>query len=146
VLHTIKNGLKELLQFEWSPTVAMSDRAGAISNALKAQFTALEKHAKCYFHAKKALKENKWRFTNDENYDKFEEDCSALAGFDQEDEFVHGMQLLNKKWRNREKVAVDWFLKEWGTESFRCWFSGYTPAGLPNTNNALERFNRALKT
>ena len=41
---------------------------------------------------------------------------------------------------------MDWFLEEWRTELYRCWFSGFTPAGLPNTNNAIERFNRALKT
>ena len=147
ILDTIEGGLKELINFEWSPKVAMSDRAGAISNAFKALFTcATPKLAKCYFHVKKGLKDNKWRFSSEKNYEQFEKDCSALGAFDQEDEFLHGLRLLDKKWRSREKAAMDWFLEEWGTELYRCWFSGFTPAGLPNTNNAVERFNRALKT
>jgi hypothetical protein len=34
---------------------------------------------------------------------------------------------------------------EWAGEKYRNWFSGFTSAGLPNTNNSLERFNGALK-
>jgi hypothetical protein len=145
ILHSVNTALQELLQFEWAPEVAMSDRAGAISNAFKAQFKNIEKLGKCYFHVKKALRDNKWRFSSDQTYEKFEQHCSSLASFDKEDEFVHGLQLLKKKWLNKEKNAIDWFLKEWGTENYRCWYSGFTPAGLPNTNNSLERFNRALK-
>jgi len=66
ILDTIEGGLKELINFEWSPKVAMSDRAGAISNAFKALFTcATPKLAKCYFHVKKGLKDNKWRFSSE---------------------------------------------------------------------------------
>ena len=145
ILEMIKNSMDELINFEWSPKVAMSDRAGAISNALNSIWGDMEKLAKCYFHVKKALKDNKHRFSCESNYEKFEADCGLLATFEDEDQFMQGLQLLDKKWRAREKAVMDWFVREWATEAYCAWFSGFTPAGLPNTNNAVERFNRFIK-
>ena len=145
ILETIKDGMRELIDFEWTPRVAMSDRAGAIANALTAVWDGLDKLAKCYFHVKKALKDNRHRFSSETNFEKFQNDCSLLAAFDDEDQFLEGLRLLDRKWRAREKDAMNWFLKEWATEAYRAWFSGFTPPGLPNTNNAVERFNRSIK-
>ena len=36
-------------------------------------------------------------------------------------------------------------MAEWGTPVYRTWYSGFTPAGLPNTKNSLEQFNRSIK-
>jgi hypothetical protein len=55
ILEMIKNSMDELINFEWSPKVAMSDRAGAISNALNSIWGDMEKLAKCYFHVKKSF-------------------------------------------------------------------------------------------
>jgi hypothetical protein len=53
--------------------------------------------------------------------------------------------LLFKKWRSQENDAVEWFEAEWGTSSYSSWFVGFSPAGLPNSNNSLESFNNLLK-
>ena len=98
----------------------------------------MEKLAKCCFHVKEALEDNKHRFCCESNHEKFEADCSLLASFADEDQFMQGLQLLDKKWRAREKGVMDWFLREKATEAYCTWFSGFTPEGLPNTNNAVE--------
>ena len=98
-----------------------------------------------YFHIKKGLKDNKLRFSTEENYIKFEKDCRDVAGSETKEEFEHMVHLLAAKWRSREGDAVKWFLKEWCSEQYGTWYSGFTRAGLPNTNNSVERFNSALK-
>ena len=77
----------------------MSDRAGPISNALNSIWGEMEKLAKCYFHVKKALKDNKHTFSCESNYDKFEADCGLLATFEDEHQFMHmqGLQRLDEK-------------------------------------------------
>jgi hypothetical protein len=145
ILSAVKEGLSTLLGFQWLPKVGMSDRAGAISNAFAEVFLTNMRLAKCYFHVKKGLKDNKSRFSSETNYELFQSDCSDIAGFDTEQEFFDALDLLFRKWRSREKDAVDWFSSEWCTKSYGTWFSGFTSAGLPNTNNSLERFNRSLK-
>ena len=127
----------------------MADRAGAISNSLSAVFPGTTSNsilkAKGYFHVKKGLKDNKLRFSTEENYIKFEKDCRDVAGSETKEEFEHMVHLLAAKWRSREGDAVKWFLKEWCSEQYGTWYSGFTHAGLPNTNNSVERFNSALK-
>ena len=55
------------------------------------------------------------------------------------------VHLLAAKWHSREGDAVKWFLKEWCSKQCGTWHSGFTCAGLPNTNDSVERFNSALK-
>ena len=150
MLQTIKNALRSLSQFEWKPAFGMADRAGAIANAFQEVFPGTEmfesiKLAKCYFHVKKGLEDNAHRFKSRENFDQFVLDCKAISGFDTEEQFVHALDLLRIKWQSREKDAVVWFFSEWASENYRNWFSGFTTAGIPNTNNSVERFNGALK-
>ena len=149
MLTDVKRSLWSCFKFVWEPVYGMADRAGAISNSLSAVFPGTTSNsilkAKGYFHVKKGLKDNKLRFSTEENYIKFEKDCRDVAGSETKEEFEHMVHLLAAKWRSREGDAVKWFLKEWCSEQYGTWYSGFTRAGLPNTNNSVERFNSALK-
>ena len=148
MLTDVKRSLWSCFKFVWEPVYGMADRAGAISNSLSAVFPASNSilKAKCYFHVKKGLKDNEHRFSTEENYIKFEKDCRDVAGSETKEEFEHMVHSLAAKWRSREGDAVKWFLKEWCSEQYGTWYSGFTRAGLPNTNNSVERFNSAFKT
>ena len=54
----IKDAMFELIDFHRFSKVTMLDWAGAISNAITSVFDCMDKLAKCYFHVKKALKDN----------------------------------------------------------------------------------------
>ena len=103
------------------------------------------KLAKCYFHSKKVLEDNKHRFSSTDHFEKFVKDCKDIGSLDTEEQFVFALQLLKQKWQSREKEAVKWFFEEWDTEKYINWFSGFTDVGIPNTNNAVKRFNNSLK-
>ena len=123
VLESIKTAIKDLLHFDWAPGYSMTDRCNAVLNAVEAVFPGIPKGI-CYFHVKKALKDNKAQFTSTENYKKFEADCSKVAKLSTQQEFSAALELLHKKWRNREKVTVSWFWKEWCAAKYATWFSG----------------------
>jgi hypothetical protein len=150
MLQTIKGALLSFFEFVWKAEYGMADRAGAIANAFQKVFPGSPvfptiKLAKCYFHVKKGLEDNSHRFKSSQHFAQFVADCKDIAGFDTEDQFVYALELLKLKWQSREKDAVLWFFSQWGSGNYRNWFSGFTTAGLPNTNNSLERFNGALK-
>ena len=145
ILQTIKNALKHLINFDWNPECGMADRSQAISNSLSSVFEPSIKKAKCYFHVKKGLYDHRHLFTSDKNYDEFEQDCGTIAKLYDPEMFTFALQLLQRKWQNRERVAVTWFMAEWGDRKYSSWFSGFTPPGIPNTNVHVERFNRSVK-
>ena len=137
-LQAVKNGLFLFCEYNWCPSYAMADSAGAIHNALLAVFPGI-KVAKCYFHMRQAIVHNKARFRTEANYEQFMEDTKMLAGLPNEEQFLQGLSMLERKWVRRElDMMSNWFMPYWGTEIKRNWFVGFTAPGLPNRRKIVR--------
>lgn len=146
---TISICLHKFFNFHWRPVASAPDSAGAIHNAMKSVFVPLEEDmydgifpATCYFHNKQALKNNKYRFGSQDNYEAFVMDVEKLHSITNSSFFNLAVPLFQSKWERREPQACDWYMQYWGNTAFH---AGATPVGLPVTNNALERDNRTIK-
>lgn len=138
---TIKEGILKLFDEEIRFPAFMSDACQALKNAYRAQFPdSLE--LVCYFHVKKAVKQRK--FEKQTNRDLFMADLTQIHLCASLEIFEIATSLFLKKWQKEEKDVVDYFKKQWLSNSNKHWFAGAMPL-TPSTNNGLESTNLRLK-
>lgn len=137
----VSDSLLEFFGFSWKLQVSCPDSAGAIRNSLKEKFPEMSDIPTCYFHNKQALNnpKNKNRFSSESNWKLFEQDVEIVHSIGDATIFQNSMQLFEKKWSRREKLATEWYMENWGNTLFNC---GATPAGLPVANCNVEANNR----
>ena len=101
----VKDALRCFFQYDWNPMFAMADAAGAIHNALLNVFPHV-KVAKCYFHMRQAIVQNKSRFSTEANYEQFMAETETLASLSSEEQFLAALELFKHKWQRKEKALM----------------------------------------
>lgn len=137
----IKEGIQKIANIEFAPKYLMSDAAGAIHAAAKNVYGDIT-ILMCYAHVKESV--NKQTFANAKaNKDRFKADLTLLSSAYSRDVFLHGWEKFSEKWTPLEPAVIDRLHKSWIRRNEN-WFSG-AAFRTPNTNNALESYNRNLK-
>ena len=98
----------------------------------------------CWFHQKQDLeRELPKKIVNREHEAEILDDIKALHQIPYPFEHLFDMALraFHRKWWNDEQAVVQ-YIDGWDN---RKWSLAHRPAGLPTTNNSLERLNRELK-
>ena len=101
----VKDALRCFFQYDWSPMLAKADSAGAIHNALLNGFPHV-KVAKCDFHMRQTIVQNKSRFSTEANYEQFMAETETLASLSSEEQFLAALELFKQKWQRKERSLM----------------------------------------
>ena len=146
VLQGLQKGIKKYLKIEYTPEYIMSDGALAIYNASEASFGSVCKNLMCYYHLQQAC-DRKMKEMKVSNQIKHQilADLSFLRMISFQTLFDHHYSKARKSWNSLSAEFLKYFEDEFMKSKRFRWRYQFIPGALPNTNNALEGFNRSLK-
>lgn len=138
---SVKRGMSMVAEKVINPKVLMADSAAAIQNGYIQSFNKTE-IAMCYAHV--CFNFKKYNYKDQKNRQPMKSDLRLLHLMDDEQSFDIAWKLFKKKWEKSEPDVVSSFEKSFILKN-KNWYEGFRQH-TPTTNNALESFNRTIKT
>ena len=142
-IRALRDVIHETFDSTWTVHVCVTDRAGAILNSFLAVFPAVARVV-CYFHLKKAIKQNKHKFADPNKYSEFCKDVHVLHTTRTKNQLTAELKAFRDKWKGESKIMM-WFERNWLSGAFAGWQIALYPLPIKRTNNSIERFNGVFK-
>ena len=151
-LKRIKIALKDIFDFNWNPSWAVSDAADSIANALSKIFPQTE-HIRCYFHTVKAVRDKitRWKINTEkkvlkDNWGLILHALKLLHYTLEDEEFVNLWKLIKIDWEKQLPIAFGtYFEKNFVSNRNNLRWNRMSKLGVNLTNNSLERFHLDIK-
>lgn len=142
LFESLQEGVIKVANDDVNPDVLVADAAVPISNGFAEAFDRLKKRAHSFTHMMANVQ--KPPFVGPANKEAFLIDARSLQLSHDQAVFDAGFKVLEAKWAKDEPRFMEYSKKNHILTNGN-WFEGYA-SRTPSTNNALESFNRLLKS
>lgn len=143
LFQSLSNGVQNITHNEINPRYLVADASAAITKGFNDTFENDETiRINCFSHL--MMNVDKYKFQDTEQKSNIKNDIKKLQQSSSQSQFDVGCDLFIKKWTQTEPEFTMHFNNVY-IKANNMWYAG---AGIrvPKTNNALENFNRQMKS
>lgn len=144
IFASVRQGFKDIFNFEFDPDYLIADAAPQISNAGIKVFGSDIKIVMCWYHMHKNVAAKVPAFLKEvKKQNEFLSDLEQLQVAKSTAIFDIAVELFMAKWRAESEPLIEYFENQWVLKN-RFWYEAFALL-IPSTNNALEAKNRLIK-